>query len=347
MPGALLGPFGRYELGTELVTIGRSSTNKLIINDNQVSGRHLQIIPQGTGYVLVDVGSSNGTVFNGQRLSPQTPQALRHGDVIVIGTTQMSVELTAGAFPAAPQQAAPAQPVFAPSEQMGCAPAQVDPFPAFAAPVQPAPNYGPPAQQGAPFQPAAPPPGAFGAYQGYPPGQAQGYYPGASPYQGAPAGAPPARAGRKRLFLVLGGVLAVLILLGGTGLAIFLLSHRAAPGPSIPDATAQVVTPFYNALKGQNYTKATGFFTAEYLQQLGGQQQAVTLFQQFDQLRGTMTAYSVVSVKPVNGSTTNEQATVKVTRDPSKGTFNPDTLQLIYRQGKWQISQWTPGQRQS
>jgi hypothetical protein len=168
-------------------------------------------------------------------------------------------------------------------------------------------------------------------------------------YQGAPGvgvGVPPPRP-RQRRFLLIGGVLGVLIILGASILAIFLLTHRGPVGPTIPNATTQVVTPFYENLKKQNYTTATSLFTADYLQQLGGQQQVETIFQQFDNLRGDVTTYRIVSVKPVNGSATNEIATVNVTRDPTKGTFKPDTLQLVYQKGKWQISQWTPGQNQS
>ncbi len=139
----------------------------------------------------------------------------------------------------------------------------------------------------------------------------------------------------------------MLVILGASILTVFLLTHHTPSGPTIPSATTQVVTPFYDSLKAQNYTVATGFFTADYLQVLGGQQQAETVFQNFDTLRGDVTAYKIVSVKSVNGSATNEVATVNVTRDPTKGTFKPDTLQLVYQKGKWQISQWTPGQNAS
>ncbi len=359
MPGALLGPFGRYELGIEPVTIGRSSSNTLVITDSQVSGRHLQVLPQGAGYLLVDVGSSNGTFVNGVRLPPQTPQPLRHGDVIMIGATRLTVELVESVFPAAPQPAAPGQAAFAPSEQIGFAPVPPDQgaAPTYGTPVSPMPDYGPPAQPGAPFQSAAPP-NPFGPYPGTPPAQEQGYPPGvfgpgatAGTYQGAPGvgvGGLPPRTGRRRLWLLIGSALVALLILGGSALAVFLLTRPQAP--TIPDATTQVVTPFYDNLKKQDYTTATGattLFTPDYLQQLGGKDQAKKLFQQFDQIRGVVTNYHVVSVKSMNGSATSEVATVEVTRDPSKGTFQPDTLQLIYQKGKWQISRWTPGQRQS
>jgi hypothetical protein len=331
MPGALLGPFGRYELGFETVTIGRSSTNTVVVNDSQVSSRHLQIIPQGASYLLVDVGSSNGTVYNGTPLRPQTPQPLQNGDVIVVGNTRLSVELAPGAFPSATQAVMPGPPTFMQSEQMGFAPA---PF---------APNFGPPAQQG------APPPNPFAPYPGNPPGQMPGYYPPGAygppgAYQSAP---PPARKRRRGVWLV-SAIIAIVVIVGGAGLAVFLLSHGAPPGPSIPNATTQVVTPFYDFMEKQNYTEATKLFTQDYLNQHGGQQQFISVvFQPIDQIRGNVTAYHIVSVKPVNGSSTNEVAMVNVTRDSAKGTFDPDMLQLVYQKGKWQISLWQPGQRQN
>ena len=344
MPGALLGPFGRYDLGFEPVTIGRSSTNSIVINDSQVSSRHLQVFPQGASYLLVDVGSSNGTVYNGTPLRPQTPQPLQNGDVIVIGNTQIAVELAPGAFSATTQAAMPGPPTFMQSEQMGFGPPPM------------APNFGPPAQPGAPppnafgpyQQPGAPPPNPFGPYQGNPPGQMPGYYPpGAYGPPGAYQGAPPARKSRRAVWLV-SAIVVVLVIAGGAGVAFFLLSHGAPSGPTIPNATTQVVTPFYDLMKKQNYTEATKLFTTDYLEQHGGEQQFINVvFQPIDQFRGTVTAYHIVSVKPVNGSATNEVALVNVTRDPAKGTFDPDMLQLVYLKGKWQISQWQPGQRQS
>jgi hypothetical protein len=323
-----------------------------VTNDSQVSSRHLQVIPQGNDYLLVDVGSSNGTVFNGAPLPPQMPQVLHNGDVIVVGTTRIMVELSQATFMAAPpptMPAGPAQPGFLPSEQMG--------FPQ--APFAPAPNYGPQAQPPMPqAQPGMPPANAFGSYAAAPPGQAPGYYPGGGwqggppgGYQGAPGmgvGAPPARKGNRRLVLLISGILVVLVILGGSALAVFLLTHQTPSGPGIPNATTQVVTPFYNNLKSQNYQAATKLFTADYLEQHDGEQHYIeTIFQPLDTIRGAVTAFQVQSVKPVNGSSTNEVALVKVTRDPAKGTFDPDMLILVYEKGKWQISQWQPGQRQS
>jgi pSer/pThr/pTyr-binding forkhead associated (FHA) protein len=65
-------------------TIGRSSRNDVVIDDDEVSRSHALIQRQGPAeYWLVDLGSSNGTKLNG-RVVVQ-PSRLVHGDLIRIG----------------------------------------------------------------------------------------------------------------------------------------------------------------------------------------------------------------------------------------------------------------------
>ena len=101
MQGALLGPFGRYELGKDVVTLGRLPANTIVIDDGKTSGRHAEVWPEGAGYMLADVGSTNGTALNGQPLRVHQPQPLRDGDVITIGLTRVTVALagTSGSAP--------------------------------------------------------------------------------------------------------------------------------------------------------------------------------------------------------------------------------------------------------
>ena len=63
--------------------IGRDLTVDIVINDAEVSRKHARLVFQGTGYYLEDLGSTNGTVVDGQRL--MTPLILRGGEVISIG----------------------------------------------------------------------------------------------------------------------------------------------------------------------------------------------------------------------------------------------------------------------
>lgn len=60
--------------GTELaldntpITIGRSSDSTLVILDEYTSTQHAQLLPQGNGWLLQDLDSTNGTKLNGERV---------------------------------------------------------------------------------------------------------------------------------------------------------------------------------------------------------------------------------------------------------------------------------------
>ena len=74
-------------LNQSYLTIGRAPDNSLCLSDDlSVSRYHAQIALTANEYVITDVGSSDGTYLNGQRLSPQVPQRLSNGDVVKMGT---------------------------------------------------------------------------------------------------------------------------------------------------------------------------------------------------------------------------------------------------------------------
>ena len=72
------------------VVIGRSPGADIVIDDDFVSGRHARVSPAGAEVVLEDLGSTNGTLLNGARVS--APQTLRPGDIIEIGEVRLAVE---------------------------------------------------------------------------------------------------------------------------------------------------------------------------------------------------------------------------------------------------------------
>jgi hypothetical protein len=79
-------------------TIGREPSNSLVLEDALCSRYHAQIIQQpdsqGTiRYQLIDLGSSNGTFVNGQRLAPNQPFWLTAGNVIRIGNQEWTFEV--------------------------------------------------------------------------------------------------------------------------------------------------------------------------------------------------------------------------------------------------------------
>lgn len=135
--------------------IGRDLNNDIVINDAEVSRRHARIFLQGTSYVIEDLGSTNGTYINGQRL--MGPYVLRPGEIITLGE-KINLVFEATSFseptvqPAAPIRATQpplvqAQPITPPPPPIQ----QPAPPPASAAPAwqpvqNPAPIQVPPPQ---------------------------------------------------------------------------------------------------------------------------------------------------------------------------------------------------------
>jgi pSer/pThr/pTyr-binding forkhead associated (FHA) protein len=71
------------ELTKEVSLIGRDVTNDVVVGDAEVSRQHARITRTPGGYVLEDLGSTNGTFVNGERLT--TPRVLNPGDLIALG----------------------------------------------------------------------------------------------------------------------------------------------------------------------------------------------------------------------------------------------------------------------
>src|SRR5262245_29223806 len=60
-----------YNVDGEHVRIGRGRSNDVIIHDNEVSREHCELARVDNYYLLKDVGSSNGTFVNGQRVDDE------------------------------------------------------------------------------------------------------------------------------------------------------------------------------------------------------------------------------------------------------------------------------------
>jgi len=126
-----------FPLEKSEVIIGRDLTCDVVINDPEVSRRHARLFLQGANYVLEDLGSTNGTFVNGQRLIG--PYILRVGELIVFGE-HVSVMFEA----VQPDQAAT---VVAPAARPSAPAPVVEQKPAYQAPpayTPPQPVYNPP-----------------------------------------------------------------------------------------------------------------------------------------------------------------------------------------------------------
>jgi predicted component of type VI protein secretion system len=78
-----------HDLVEETYTIGRSPENSIPLQDTSVSGRHAELVVVAENCYLKDLGSTNGTVVNGQ---PITEVQLRTGDRIRFGKVEACYE---------------------------------------------------------------------------------------------------------------------------------------------------------------------------------------------------------------------------------------------------------------
>jgi len=74
----------------DAVRLGRAVDCELVLDDDYVSTRHAQIVRTDSGYMVEDLGSTNGTYVNNERVSTSTPFTTT--DTLRIGRTLMVVE---------------------------------------------------------------------------------------------------------------------------------------------------------------------------------------------------------------------------------------------------------------
>lgn len=145
-------PGKTFALSQSEVVIGRDLSVDIVINAAEVSRRHVALRYQNGSYIIEDLGSTNGTFINGQRLS--APHVLRPGEMIMLGeavtlvyeATQFDPNATVispaserpAGMPAQAQQPAP------PPVQRSAAPPPPPPGPSYSGQVP----AGPPAQVG-------------------------------------------------------------------------------------------------------------------------------------------------------------------------------------------------------
>jgi pSer/pThr/pTyr-binding forkhead associated (FHA) protein len=73
------------------ISIGRVSSNDFVIRHDTISRSHAEFYQVGQDWVIMDLGSTNGTFLNNSKLMPQNPVLLRAGDSLRLGDIQTTV----------------------------------------------------------------------------------------------------------------------------------------------------------------------------------------------------------------------------------------------------------------
>ena len=76
-------PGAAFDLTKEVTLMGRDVTNDISLGDPEVSRQHARLTRTPGGYVLEDLGSTNGSFVNGERLV--APRVLASGDLLGLG----------------------------------------------------------------------------------------------------------------------------------------------------------------------------------------------------------------------------------------------------------------------
>ncbi|MDZ7733590.1 MAG: FHA domain-containing protein [Acidimicrobiia bacterium] len=77
-----------YEIGSEL-TVGRAAGCRVTVDDTYVSQLHARVYASDGGYMVEDLGSTNGTYLNRERVSGSL--VMRPGDRLQVGNTVLEL----------------------------------------------------------------------------------------------------------------------------------------------------------------------------------------------------------------------------------------------------------------
>jgi hypothetical protein len=93
---------GEFPLSAQQeIVVGRSSELDMVLVEDMVSRRHARIECAGEQIMIEDLGSTNGTFVNGEKIKRAT---LKEGDRVLIGTSILKVVSTDPSQPARPRR---------------------------------------------------------------------------------------------------------------------------------------------------------------------------------------------------------------------------------------------------
>lgn len=80
------GEVRKYSLQMDSVRLGRAADNTVVLEDPSLSSHHAALHRRDEGFEIIDLGSTNGIEYQGQRVMNHL---LRHGDEVKIGEVTM------------------------------------------------------------------------------------------------------------------------------------------------------------------------------------------------------------------------------------------------------------------
>ena len=134
-------------LDLPVITIGRDPISDVVLNDPEVSRQHVRLTLTEDGYTAQDLGSTNGTFIDGDRIGGE-PVILQPGQKVSLGSgvdlvyeTGESPKMTVIADLGLPEEPAASPPAAEPPPAPVSAP---EPEPVYTPPPPPEPAYTPP-----------------------------------------------------------------------------------------------------------------------------------------------------------------------------------------------------------
>jgi pSer/pThr/pTyr-binding forkhead associated (FHA) protein len=90
----------RLSLYKDVITLGRDGENDYTLSDSSISRRHARLQRLPHGWLLIDLGSTNGTWVNSERVV--APLLLQDDDLVLLGEQRLIFRLASCATRSAP-----------------------------------------------------------------------------------------------------------------------------------------------------------------------------------------------------------------------------------------------------
>ena len=102
-----------FDLDQSSIVVGRGEDTDILIDNPSMSRRHAEFRQEGDGWLVEDLGSSNGTFIGGERL--EGPRAVEEGTEVAFGKFSIVFGKAVGQDAAAPAAAPARAPAAAPA----------------------------------------------------------------------------------------------------------------------------------------------------------------------------------------------------------------------------------------